>query len=42
VPHHDPAQDDDLCSPNYKRPKDVVALLEYLAPAPTSISSASP
>ncbi len=31
VPHYDPAQDDDLCSPNYERPKDVVASLEYLA-----------
>lgn len=31
VPHHDPAQDDAVCSPNYERPKDVVAALEYLA-----------
>ncbi len=30
-PHHDPAIDDALCSPNYERPKDVVAALEYLA-----------
>ena len=30
-PHHDPAQDDAACSPNYERPKDVVAALEYLA-----------
>ena len=29
-PHHDPAQDDHLCSPNYERPKDVVAALTYL------------
>ncbi|MCB1133742.1 MAG: dienelactone hydrolase family protein, partial [Verrucomicrobiae bacterium] len=29
-PHHDPAIDDDLCSPNYERPKDVVAALAYL------------
>ncbi|MBC8010147.1 MAG: hypothetical protein H7067_08620 [Burkholderiales bacterium] len=29
-PHHDPAEDDALCSPNYERPKDVVAALEYL------------
>lgn len=29
-PHHDAAQDDSLCSPNYERPKDVVAALEYL------------
>ncbi len=31
VPHHDPAQDDALCSPNYERPKDLVAALEYLS-----------
>ncbi len=31
TPHHDPAEDDALCSPNYERPKDVVAALEYLA-----------
>lgn len=29
-PHHDPAEDDSLCSPNYERPKDVVAALAYL------------
>ena len=29
-PHHDPDEDDALCSPNYERPKDVVAALEYL------------
>ena len=29
-PHHDPAIDDALCSPNYERPKDVVATLTYL------------
>lgn len=29
-PHHNPAEDDALCSPNYERPKDVVAALEYL------------
>lgn len=29
-PHHDPAEDDALCSPNYERPKDVVAALEYI------------
>ena len=29
-PHHDTAEDDSLCSPNYERPKDVVAALEYL------------
>ena len=29
-PHHDPLEDDDLCSPNYERPKDVVAALTYL------------
>lgn len=29
-PHHDVAEDDSLCSPNYERPKDVVAALEYL------------
>jgi hypothetical protein len=34
VPHQDPAEDDDLCSPNYERPKDVVASLEYLATRP--------
>ena len=31
VPHYDPNQDDALCSPNYERPKDVIAALEYLA-----------
>lgn len=30
VPHHDPADDDALCSPNYERPKDVIAALAYL------------
>lgn len=30
-PHHDPTIDDVLCSPNYERPKDVVAALQYLA-----------
>lgn len=30
-PHHDAAKDDALCSPNYERPKDVVAALAYLA-----------
>lgn len=30
-PHHDPAIDDALCSPNYERPKDVVAALTWLA-----------
>jgi hypothetical protein len=34
APHHDPAEDDALCSPNYERPKDVVAALEYLAGRP--------
>jgi dienelactone hydrolase len=29
-PHHDPALDDAACSPNYERPKDVVAALTYL------------
>ena len=29
-PHHDATEDDALCSPNYERPKDVVAALEYL------------
>ena len=29
-PHHDADEDDALCSPNYERPKDVVAALEYL------------
>lgn len=29
-PHHDPNTDDDLCSPNYERPKDVIAALTYL------------
>lgn len=29
-PHWDPAIDDHRCSPNYERPKDVVATLEYL------------
>jgi dienelactone hydrolase len=30
-PHHDPLLDDAACSPNYERPKDVVAALAYLA-----------
>ncbi|GHC08387.1 dienelactone hydrolase family protein [Cerasicoccus arenae] len=30
-PHYDPLIDDDLCSPNYERPKDVIAALTYLA-----------
>ncbi|WP_309400565.1 dienelactone hydrolase family protein [Cerasicoccus maritimus] len=30
-PSYDSAVDDDLCSPNYERPKDVVAALTYLA-----------
>lgn len=30
-PHHDPSKDDALCSPNYERPKDVIAALAYLA-----------
>ncbi len=29
-PHHDPLLDDALCSPNYERPKDVIAALAYL------------
>ncbi|MCB1209276.1 MAG: dienelactone hydrolase family protein [Verrucomicrobiales bacterium] len=29
-PHHDSAIDDAVCSPNYERPKDVVAALTYL------------
>jgi dienelactone hydrolase len=29
-PHHDAAIDDAVCSPNYERPKDVVAALAYL------------
>ncbi|MGB0370202.1 MAG: dienelactone hydrolase family protein [Opitutales bacterium] len=29
-PHYDPTDDDALCSPNYERPKDVVAALSYL------------
>jgi Dienelactone hydrolase family len=33
-PHHDPAQDDALCSPNYERPKDVLAAIEYLSTRP--------
>lgn len=33
-PHYDPNIDDDLCSPNYERPKDVVAALTYLAAHP--------
>ena len=33
-PHHDPATDDHICSPNYERPKDVIAALTYLAAHP--------
>lgn len=33
-PHHDPAEDDAACSPNYERPKDVVAALTYLVSRP--------
>lgn len=33
-PHHDPLEDDALCSPNYERPKDVIAALEYLVTRP--------
>lgn len=29
-PHHDPLIDDAVCSPNYERPKDVVAALTFL------------
>ncbi|MBK8038789.1 MAG: hypothetical protein IPK22_16910 [Verrucomicrobiaceae bacterium] len=29
-PHHDPGLDDAVCSPNYERPKDVIAALTYL------------
>lgn len=29
-PHHDPAIDDALCSPNYERPKDILSTLSYL------------
>ena len=29
-PHHDPNIDDAVCSPNYERPKDVVAALTFL------------
>lgn len=29
-PHYNPALDDALCSPNYERPKDVIAALTYL------------
>ena len=29
-PHNNPALDDSVCSPNYERPKDVVAALTYL------------
>jgi len=29
-PHHDSAIDDSVCSPNYERPKDVVAALTFL------------
>lgn len=30
-PHHDPAIDDHVCSPNYERPKDVAAALAFLS-----------
>ncbi len=30
-PHYNPSLDDAACSPNYERPKDVVAALEYLS-----------
>lgn len=33
-PHYEPERDDHLCSPNYERPKDVVAALSYLATRP--------
>lgn len=33
-PSYDPAVDDDLCSPNYERPKDVIAALTYLDSLP--------
>lgn len=33
-PHSDPALDDAACSPNYERPKDVVAALTYLTSLP--------
>lgn len=33
-PHHDPAIDDHVCSPNYERPKDVVAALTWLVDLP--------
>ena len=33
-PHYDPAEDDAACSPNYERPKDVVAAMTYLASRP--------
>lgn len=33
-PHHDPALDDAICSPNYERPKDVVAALTFLVSRP--------
>lgn len=33
-PHYDPAEDDSACSPNYERPKDVVAALIYLVSRP--------
>lgn len=34
LPHYNPAMDDAACSPNYERPKDVVAALEYLVTRP--------
>lgn len=33
-PHHDSAINDAVCSPNYERPKDVVAALSYLKDLP--------
>jgi hypothetical protein len=33
-PHYDPAEDDAACSPNYERPKDVIAAMTYLASRP--------
>lgn len=33
-PHYDPAEDDAACSPNYERPKDVVAAIQYLTTRP--------
>ena len=33
-PHYDPALNDAACSPNYERPKDIVAALEYIVSRP--------